>query len=98
MFYTFCQSNPGGRYDETMPMYVIIQAVSAEDANKKAESVGVYFDGIAQGIDCSCCNDRWYRVEESDGTDTAQVYEQDAIDDGEKTKIYYFTPLEKAML
>lgn len=98
MFYTFSQSNPGGRYDDSMPMYVIIQASSSEQANKRAESVGVYFDGIEQGRDCECCNDRWGRVDDYEGKENPEIYGED-VREGNRTdyKIYYFTPLEKLL-
>jgi hypothetical protein len=25
----------------------------------RAEMIGIYFDGVDQNIDCSCCGDRW---------------------------------------
>ena len=31
-----------------------------------AEDIGLYFDGVEQGMDCSCCGDRWYRAWEDD--------------------------------
>lgn len=97
MFYTFSQSNPGGRYDDSMPMYLIIQSTSAEQANERAESLGVYFDGTVIGRDCECCNDRWYRVDDFDGKKNPMVYGELAVDDGNRVKIYYFTPLEKLL-
>lgn len=60
-FYEFRQSNPGGFFDKDMPRYLWIEASSEEEACAIAEEHGVYFDGIEKGIDCDCCNDRWYR-------------------------------------
>lgn len=70
-FYTFNQSNPGGYFinNENIAEYVIIHAENANDANDKAEEIGIYFDGISKGFDCECCNDRWYRVSEGDAKD-----------------------------
>lgn len=63
MFYTFRQNNSGGvfDYDEErgISLYVIIEARNGREANAKAESIGLYFDGVDEGIDCGCCGDRW---------------------------------------
>lgn len=74
-FYTFDQSNPGGYFinDDKIAEYIIIQAESADEANNKAEEIGIYFNGIRKGLDCSCCNDRWYPVAEWDGKDTIKI-------------------------
>jgi hypothetical protein len=74
-FYTFYQSNPGGYFinDDKICEYVIIHAPSAKEANDIAEDLGIYFDGIRKKIDCECCNDRWYRVDERDGKDTIEI-------------------------
>jgi len=39
-----------------------IHATSQDEANKIAESCGIYFDGVEKGEDCECCGDRWYRT------------------------------------
>lgn len=60
-FYTYKQNNSGGRF--IGPYAVIIEAKSTEEADSLAESkAGVYFDGCADGRDCSCCGDRWSRT------------------------------------
>lgn len=83
-FYTFSQSNPGGYYinNDKISQYVIIQAENADEANDKAEEIGIYFDGIKKGFDCSCCNDRWDRVSEWHAKTTIK------IDDYMKNKTY----------
>jgi hypothetical protein len=60
-FYTYSQNNSGGSFDqnENIAEYVIIEATSAADADRRAEEVGIYFNGCATGSDCSCCGDRW---------------------------------------
>jgi hypothetical protein len=75
-FYTFRQNNSGGsfRRDDSVNHYVIIEATSAEHANIIAEEKGIYFNGVEEGYDCSCCGDRWERVEEYDGTDEPAMY------------------------
>ena len=62
MWFTFCQNNSGGRFKVTdnVDTYVCIEADSIEHASKRAEAIGIYFDGCKKGIDCKCCGDRWY--------------------------------------
>lgn len=79
-FYTYTQNNSGGKYDATMPQYLIVQAESAEDANRRAEDAGVYFDGVDAGADCDCCGDRWSRADEQDATDQPCLYGEPVMD------------------
>jgi hypothetical protein len=80
-FYTFSQNNSGGSF--TGPAaYVIVEALSPDDANNRAESAGLYFDGCDDGRDCSCCGDRWYR--------------QFRADNGDDKPSIYGTPVDKA--
>lgn len=75
-YYTFNQNNSGGHFDidESVAEYVIIQAYSAEDANERAEKIGIYFYGVDSGMDCPCCGDRWYHVSERDGYSVPSIY------------------------
>jgi hypothetical protein len=61
-FYEFTQNNTGGSFvtDFQVCHRLLIEANSAEEANIKAESMGVYFNGVDEGYDCPCCGDRWY--------------------------------------
>lgn len=72
-YYYFNQNNSGGHFhlDDSMvgAHTVVIQANSAEEANEKAEWLGIYFRGVEDGRDCSCCGDRWYKTDEQDSTD-----------------------------
>ena len=54
MYFTFDQNNSGGSYErnEDVLEYVIIEAVTALEANCKAEEIGIYFDGCSSGLDC----------------------------------------------
>lgn len=74
MFYEFNQNNSGGGFDFNrsagITHIVIIEADSAGDANKRAESIGLYFDGDG---DCPCCGDRWYSAY-GDGDEVPAVY------------------------
>jgi hypothetical protein len=78
MFYEYNQNNSGGNFDLDeacgLTHFVVIEADSAEEANRKAEDHGIYFDGCASGRDCSCCGDRWYAADVSDGTPAPTIY------------------------
>ena len=75
-FYTFHQNDSYGVYhsNESATYYVIIEAISAADANERAEGVGVYFKGCAKGIDCPCCGDRWWPWWGTSGTDQPEIH------------------------
>jgi hypothetical protein len=64
MFFHFSQNNSGGNFaiDEDVAHHVIIESRNANEANRKAESIGIYFDGVDNGRDCDCCGDRWHSV------------------------------------
>jgi hypothetical protein len=73
-FFTFNQNNSGGRFheDDRVCHYVIIEATNADDANRRAEQVGLYFDGRG---DCSCCGNRWSSAwSDSEGTEEPSIY------------------------
>lgn len=63
-FYEFTQNNSGGSFitNDKVCHRLFIEADSASEANSIAEDLGVYFDGVEYGDDCSCCGDRWYRA------------------------------------
>lgn len=63
MFYNFAQNNSWGSFieDDRVWEYVFIEASSRDEANDKAESIGIYFDGCDTWSDCECCGDRWNR-------------------------------------
>lgn len=64
-FYEFNQNNSGGSFDtdEKLCHILFIEAENVQQANKIAEGLGVYFNGCDNGIDCSCCGDRWYEAD-----------------------------------
>lgn len=72
-FFTYSQNNSGGVFCEPAK-YVIIEADSADEANRIAEDNGLYFDGCMTGSDCSCCGDRWYRAYDGEGEDKPMIY------------------------
>ena len=76
MFFNYNQNNSGGSFviDDDVAHYVIIEADTAEEANKKAEEIGIYFDGVDKGWDCYCCGDRWYPVWNYEGEKEPLIY------------------------
>lgn len=60
-FYEFTQNNSGGVFfvDHNLCHRIIIEAYTYHEAEEKAISLGVYFNGVKEEIDCSCCGDRW---------------------------------------
>jgi hypothetical protein len=59
VFYRYTQINVGGCF--IGPQVVLVEAASLEEAEARAAEAGVYFDGVAAGLDCECCGDRWTR-------------------------------------
>ena len=64
-FYNFLQNNSGGSFivDDKVCHRLFIEAKNPKEANLIAETLGVYFDGCRDGIDCDCCGDRWYEAD-----------------------------------
>lgn len=62
-FFDYSQNNSGGGFDmddaKGICETVIVEAENAEDADRHAEEIGLYFNGCASGLNCSCCGDRW---------------------------------------
>lgn len=75
-FYTFEQNNTGGTWDKDLGYVVIIEAENPKQANEKAEEHGLYFNGVMNGIDCPCCGDRWYEVDEYDSIEPDSLGEE----------------------
>ena len=66
--FQFRQNNSGGQ--DMGPKFVVVKADDADQANQIAQDQGpVYFDGVADGIDCDCCGDRWYPVHDFNADD-----------------------------
>lgn len=88
MFYEFRQNNSGGSFDiepdRGISVSVIVEADSVEDANYRAERIGLYFNGCEDGRDCDCCGDRWheqYQFGDREGGDVVpSVYGKPLID------------------
>lgn len=79
-YYHFRQNNSGGSFDidDKVTVNVWIQAETANQANERAEDIGIYFDGVDDEVDCACCGDRWYPASERDS-----VPSPEDIDDGD---------------
>ena len=64
MWYEYSQNNSGGNYvyddNRGLSERVFIEADSAKEADEYAESIGIYFNGVDDDMDCDCCGDRWY--------------------------------------
>lgn len=80
MFFTYNQNNSGGHFtfepDKGISHFVIIEANSADEADRLAEEKGLYFNGCREGRDCSCCGDRWSQQYSDDGgTDEPTIYD-----------------------
>lgn len=92
MFYHFRQNNSGGSFyvneASGIACDVIVEANSKDEANERAESIGLYFDGVELGDDCDCCGNRWYRAY-GDG-DVGPSYYGESIDTA--TQLYDWTP------
>jgi len=74
-FYEFSQNNSGGSFDvdNNVCHRLFIEAETSKQAKNKAKELGVYFNGCDKGIDCNCCGDRWYKVDESDKIDLMSI-------------------------
>ena len=80
-FYTFRQNNSFGRFDydagRGISVNVIVEADNVDDANSRAERIGLYFDGAG---DCTCCGTRWSAQYEwqgkDDSTEKPMVYDE----------------------
>ena len=76
MFYTFRQNNSGGSFIGPA-ITVIIEADGVDDANARAEKLGLYFDGCADGRDCDCCGDRWHEIWRTEsGTEVPTLWDE----------------------
>jgi hypothetical protein len=76
MFYTYRQNNSGGSFEinDAVTQFVIIEADNAAEANERAEAIGLYFDGVDEGLDCGCCGDRWSMSWGGDGEEEPELY------------------------
>lgn len=83
-FFHYSQNNSGGGFDTDaktgLGVHMVIEARNADDANTRAEGLGMYFNGCDDGRDCECCGDRWYPKGSGDGDDKPMIYGDDVSD------------------
>lgn len=76
--YTYRQNNSGGSFhidpSRGIGVHVYIEAIDANHANDIAENIGIYFNGVHDGMDCQCCGDRWSVADDSDIIDEIPEY------------------------
>jgi hypothetical protein len=82
VFWTFNQDNSGGGFDydpeRGISHFVIVEAPDSKAANKRAEAIGLYFDG--QG-DCPCCGNRWSEIYEWEkGDEVPSIWGKSIVD------------------
>jgi hypothetical protein len=86
-FYTFYQNNSGGYWvdepEKGIGRKVIIEAISEDDAIRRAEKIGLYFDGR---YDCPCCGNRWSTYIE--GKEFPEIYEKPMVLSEEVTETF----------
>lgn len=71
-FFTFDQNNSGG-YFTGPAIDVVVEARTADEANARAEDLGLYFDGAGDCIEC--CGYRWSeQYDDDDGTEVPSKY------------------------
>ena len=60
-FFQFRQNNSYGVFtvNKTVCHRLFIEADTHAEAIEKAEELGCYWEGVAAGIDCPCCGNRW---------------------------------------
>ena len=76
MYFIYRQNNSGGydvRHDKLgIGNFVIIEAKNAAQANERAETIGLYFNGVEAGSDCECCGDRWDICSDDDAVNSLE--------------------------
>lgn len=88
-WFHFSQNNSGGSFDEDHSKGIgtdlLIEAVDANHANSRAETIGIYFDGCASGRDCSCCGDRWSSIWSDEKGDPEPMIYGTSVDGAESS-------------
>ena len=98
-WFYFIQNNSGGSFDHEESQGIgyglFIEADSADEACVRAESIGLYFDGCDDGVDCDCCGDRWSRPwrEKGDCEPTMYGDKYRPINEGEAPELVWGIPL-----
>jgi hypothetical protein len=91
-YFEFSQNNSGGGWqidhESGIAEKVFVQASSLSDANAKAEAIGIYFDGVSSGRDCSCCGSRWSECWEHD-TGAEEAPKASKVSDGKVAFVHH---------
>lgn len=62
-WWEFKQNNSGGSFEHDpevgIGFTVWVEARNPDEASARAQDIGLYFDGVRDGVDCGCCGDRW---------------------------------------
>jgi hypothetical protein len=89
-FFQFRQNNSGGIFKEDkkrgIGLAVIVEAKTVNEANRRAKSIGLYFDGCSTGQDCSCCGDRWSEAWDKKGDAVPSMYGEPIAKAAKKNK------------
>ena len=94
-FFHFHQNNSFGLF-KGPANHVVVEAENASDANDRAQTVGVYFDGCDDGLDCLCCGNRWSRQwSDATGDDVPMVYGSPVLFNGENHVLVVYANGEK---
>ena len=91
-WFHFSQNNSGGKFEydpkRGITHHMVIEAPNYQEANMRAQNIGLYFDGCDSGMDCECCGDRWYRLHETTkGDEKPSVYGKPVTARGSKKEI-----------
>jgi len=91
-FFAYHQNNSGGsfRVNDSVTEFVIIEADSADAANAAAIDIGIYFNGVREGIDCDCCGDRWCPAWD-DGDAEPNIWGKHPSEENQHCFVYYKT-------
>jgi hypothetical protein len=71
-WYKYHQNNSGGRF-RPPAITVYVEAMSPSQADERAETLGLYFDGSG---DCKCCGSRWSGAVDWDSQEEEPPLEQ----------------------
>lgn len=96
-WWEFSQNNSGGSFihdpEKGIGYLVFIEARNSDEASARAQDIGIYFDGCREGMDCSCCGDRWYEPR-GEGDIEPTLYDEPvrAVQEGEEPHIEWGIP------
>tara|TARA_Y100001949_G_C15812604_1_gene254149 strand:+ start:168 stop:473 length:306 start_codon:yes stop_codon:yes gene_type:complete len=77
MIYSFNQNNSFGTYHGPAITIIVVDAKDQSHALDTAKKAGLYLNGVADGVDCDCCGDRWH----------SYAYEHDTLQEAKDTAL-----------